>query len=81
VVKLAFVLLATVRGNAVKRWAGLFALFLLAAIGVMVFAPRFQPSELERRHATINLGMTRDEVAKITDSLCTPAIASVMMSP
>jgi hypothetical protein len=48
-----------------KRWAGLLALFLLAAVGTVVLAPRFQPSEFERRHATIRAGMTVDEVEAI----------------
>jgi hypothetical protein len=49
----------------VKRWAGLLALFLLAAIGAVVIAPRFQPSEHEQRFAKIRVGMTVDEVEAI----------------
>jgi hypothetical protein len=55
-----------------KRWAGLLALFLLAAISAVVIAPRFAPSELERRHATIRVGMTASEVVKIMDARVEP---------
>jgi hypothetical protein len=48
-----------------KRWAGLLALFLLAAIGAVMIAPRFQPSDLERRHAKVRPGMTVEEVTSI----------------
>jgi hypothetical protein len=46
----------------VKRWAGLVALFLVAALGAVVISA---PSELERRHATIRPGMTYREVSKM----------------
>jgi hypothetical protein len=45
-----------------ERWAGLLALFLLAAIGAAAVAPRIGPSELERQHATIRVGMSPEEV-------------------
>jgi hypothetical protein len=48
-----------------KRWAGLLALFLLAAIGAVVIAPWFQPSEHEQRFAKIRVGMTKDDVEAI----------------
>ena len=48
-----------------KRWAGLLTLLLLAAIGAVAISTRLQPSELERRHATIRVGMTRDEVVEL----------------
>ena len=48
-----------------KRWAGLLALFLVAAIGAVMISTRFQPSELERQHATIRVGMTGGEVLEI----------------
>ena len=48
-----------------KRWAGLLALFLVAAIGAVVIAPRFRPTDVERQHATIRVGMNPEEVARI----------------
>jgi hypothetical protein len=51
-----------------KRWTGLLGLLLLAAIGAVVIATRLQPSDLERRHATIRVGMTPDAVVKIMDT-------------
>jgi hypothetical protein len=50
-----------------KRWAGLLALFLVAAIGAVVMAPRFRLSSLERRHSTIRVNMKVDEVTMIMD--------------
>jgi hypothetical protein len=52
----------------VKRWGALLALFLLAVIGAVVIAPRFQPNGLDRRHARIRVGMTHEEVRAIMDS-------------
>jgi hypothetical protein len=48
-----------------KRWAGLLGLFLLAAIGAVMISVRMQPSDLERRFATIRPGMNPEEVARI----------------
>ena len=50
-----------------KHWAGLLLVFVVAAIAAVVIAPRFRPSALERRHATIRVGMTSGEVENIMD--------------
>jgi hypothetical protein len=50
-----------------KRWAVLLGLFLLAVIVVLFASTQFRADHLERRHATIRLGMTHEEVAKIMD--------------
>jgi hypothetical protein len=52
----------------VKRWAALLALFLVAAIGAVAISTRMQPSDLERRHATIRVGMTYQEVERIMET-------------
>jgi hypothetical protein len=48
-----------------KRWAGIFTLFLVASIVVVVVGWRFRDGDLERRHATIRPGMTLAEVKNI----------------
>jgi hypothetical protein len=51
-----------------RRWAGLLALFLLATLGALAISARMRPSEWERRHATIRVGMTPEEVAWIMNT-------------
>lgn len=48
-----------------KRWTGLLLVLGAAAVVALTIAARMRPSELERRHAKIRLGMTVDEVAEI----------------
>jgi hypothetical protein len=49
----------------VKRWAGLLLVLVAAAIVALVIAARMRPDDLERRHATIRVGMTLTEVKRI----------------
>lgn len=52
-----------------KRWDGLIALFLMAAITALAMSTRFRPSELERRHRMIRVGMTVEEVHRTMGNL------------
>jgi hypothetical protein len=49
----------------VKLWSRLLAIFLLVAIGAVAISTHLGPSELQRRHATVRVGMTPDQVAEI----------------
>lgn len=48
-----------------KLWSRLLAIFLLVAIGAVAISARLRPTELQRRHATVRVGMTSDQVAEI----------------
>lgn len=48
-----------------KRWFGLLLVLVGAALVASLIAARMRPSKWERRHATIRVGMTPDEVASI----------------
>jgi hypothetical protein len=59
-----------------KRWTGLCLVLVAAAILALAISARMRPGEWERRHAMIRVGMTRDEVHQIMDTVGPEPLAS-----